>query len=53
MSLDAIFGLCRKKSSGVSVRPPLNQGKFFEDQQTVDNFVAAYPSQSNVPVQVW
>ena len=37
--MDAIFGLPRKKSAGVSFRPPLHQGLFFHDQDEVDQFV--------------
>ncbi|XP_064385781.1 uncharacterized protein LOC135334499 isoform X1 [Halichondria panicea] len=40
--MDGVFGLCRKKSAGVSVRPPLFSGVFFEEQQAVDEFVADY-----------
>ena len=32
VSMDALFGLCRKRSAGVSVRKPLFEGVFFEDQ---------------------
>ena len=42
ISMDGVFGLCRKKSAGVSVRPPLFSGVFFEEQQAVDEFVADY-----------
>ena len=38
-AIDAIFGLPRKKSAGVSFRPPLHQGLFFHDQDEVDQFV--------------
>ena len=44
MSIDALFGLCRKKSPGSSVRDPLQLGTFFECQSDVDAFVAEYPS---------
>ena len=40
--MDSVFGLCRKKSAGVSVQPPLFSGVFFEEQQAVDEFVADY-----------
>ena len=42
--MDAVFGLCRKKSAGTSVRPPLFAGLFFEEQATVDDFVINYDS---------
>ena len=44
MSIDALFGLCRKKSAESSVRDPLQLGTFFECQSDVDAFVAEYPS---------
>ena len=44
VSMDALFGLCRKRSAGVSVRKPLFEGVFFEDQAEVDSFVANYES---------
>ena len=37
--MDAIFGLPRKKSAGISFRPPLHQVLFFHDQKEVDQFV--------------
>ena len=42
VSLDALFGLCRKKSSGTSHRPPLFSSIFFEDQDSVDAHVTSY-----------
>lgn len=48
MSIDALFGLCRKKSAGSSVRDPLQLGTFFECQSDVDAFVAEYPSRHSV-----
>lgn len=38
-AMDAIFGLPRKKSAGISFRPPLHQDLFFHDQTEVDQFV--------------
>ena len=52
MSIDALFGLCRKKSAGSSVRDPLQQGTFFECQSDVDAFVAKYPSRHLLESQV-
>lgn len=41
-TIDGHFGLCRKKSAGKSVRPPLHNGVYFEDQAEVDAFVEGY-----------
>ena len=38
--MDALFGLPRKKSAGVSYQEPLLGSLFFGDQSTVDQFVA-------------
>ncbi len=46
--MDAVFGLCRKKSSGASVRSPLFSGLFFEEQKAVDDFVSNYDLSSQV-----
>ena len=46
--MDANFGLCRKKTSGISVRLPLNEQRFFEDQAKVDAFVQSYTSASSL-----
>ena len=43
-----MFGLCRKKSSGASVRPPLFSDLFFDPQDRVDQFVSNYDSSSHV-----
>ena len=37
--MDALFGLPRKKSAGISHREPLFQDLVFCDQSTVDQFV--------------
>lgn len=42
MAIDGHFGLCRKKAAGKSVRPPLHNGVYFEDQTAVDAFVSGY-----------
>jgi len=39
VSIDAIFGLCRKKSAGNSVRGPLSGTAVFESQHEVNSFV--------------
>ncbi len=44
-SMDALFGLCRKKSAGTSVQPPLNGTLMFASQCEVDDFVAKYNRQ--------
>ncbi len=43
-SIDGHFGLCRKQKAGKSVRPPLNEGRLFEPQSAVDEFVRGYPT---------
>jgi len=52
LSIDGLFGLCRKKNAGKSVRDPLHNGKLFEDQAVVDSFVAQYPQLSNEQTMV-
>lgn len=52
LSLDACFGLPRKKSSGGSYRPPLSENMFFHNQENVDNFMAAYPSSRNLCIKL-
>ncbi len=39
LSIDALFGLPRKKSAGVSHRDPVQGSLFFCDQSSVDEFV--------------
>jgi len=41
-SVDGNFGLCRKKSSGTSVRPPLHGQTMFFEQDEVDKYVESY-----------
>ena len=41
-SIDGNFGLCRKKASGCSVRPPLHGQTMFFEQDEVDNYVKNY-----------
>ena len=48
ISMDAIFGLCRKKSAGESHRSPLLSGVFFEEQEGVDQFVENYDSSDKI-----
>ncbi|XP_064391176.1 uncharacterized protein LOC135338993 isoform X3 [Halichondria panicea] len=40
ISMDALFGLPRKKSAGKSHRPPLHDSLFFKDQSSVDEYVS-------------
>ncbi len=42
LSIDANFGLCRKKADGCSVHEPLSGTTMFCDQYDVNNFVANY-----------
>ena len=43
MAIDGHFGLCRKKSAGKSVRPPLHVGVYsVEPQEKIDEFVSTY-----------
>lgn len=41
-SVDGNFGLCRKKSAGNSVRPPLHDSTMFLPQEEVDQYVQSY-----------
>lgn len=42
VSVDANFGLCRKKAAGTSIRLPLHNGTFFFNQAEVDSYVSQY-----------
>ena len=46
LSIDANFGLCRKRSAGKSVSGPRTKNKMFIDQTEVDSFVQSYSSHS-------
>ena len=39
-AMDALFGLPRKRSAGLSHRDPLHGELFFYEQSSVDQFVA-------------
>lgn len=39
ISIDALFGLCRKKSAGSSVHGPLSGTAIFESQQDVNSYM--------------
>ena len=41
-SIDGNFGLCRKRASGSSVRPPLHQQTMFFSQESIDKYVETY-----------
>lgn len=45
LSIDANFGLCRKKAAGTSVCPPLHRANnLLFGQEDIDRFVANYGS---------
>ena len=52
LSIDGLFGLCRKKKAGKSVRDPLHNDRLFKNQANVDDFVARYPKLSNEQTMV-
>lgn len=43
LSMDALFGLPRKKSAGISYRDAIHGHYFFNEQAMVDEFVASAP----------
>ena len=45
--MDALFGLPRKKSAGVSYKAPLLGNLFLGDQSSVDQFVAENKTKKN------
>ncbi len=47
--MDALFGLPRKKSAGVSFRNPLHADLVFCDQFSVDQFVAESNTKKTTP----
>ncbi len=51
-SIDGNFGLCRKKASGSSVRPPLHQQTMFFDQDAIDKYVQKYETVQMNPKKV-
>ncbi len=49
-SMDALFGLPRKKAAGKSFWNPLHESLFFGDQIAVDQYVASHKAhQKQVP----
>ena len=51
--MDGLFGLCRKKKAGISMRPPLFGNLFFEDQQKVDAYVNNYNASDKMTDKVF
>lgn len=51
-SLDALFGLPRKKAAGKSFRDPLHGNLFFANQQMVDEYVATHKSRGKPVLKV-
>ena len=52
VSVDALFGLCRKKSAGSSVHGPLSGTTVFENQDAVNSFVQSENSSRNTYSEV-
>ena len=52
VSVDAIFGLCRKKTASKSVRGPLSGTTVFEAQEVVNSFVSPQNNLRSVKSQV-
>lgn len=52
ISIDALFGLTRKKSAGISHTEPLNGSMYFISQEEVDEFVDNYPNSSQNNVRI-
>jgi len=40
-AIDGHFGLCRKKCAGNSVRKPLHEGVYFENQDDINAYVGS------------
>lgn len=45
LSMDALFGLPRKKSAGISHRTALHGDIFFASQPVVDEYVQSYSTE--------
>ena len=52
VSIDAIFGLCRKKSVGKRVQGPLSRKMVFEPQNEVNAFVSSHSHSCDSSLQV-
>lgn len=50
LAMDALFGLPRKKSAGLSYRHPLYRDLHFLDQEVVDQYVSDYPKSKALAV---
>ena len=51
-AMDALFGLPRKKSAGISHRDPLFGDLIFREQASVDEFVNASNERSKLPSDI-
>lgn len=49
LSMDALFGLPRKKSAGISYRESLHGDLFFGSQASVDEFVSSSTNEPKTP----
>ncbi len=47
VSMDALFGLPRKRSAGTSHREPLSENLYFQPQNEVDEFLQKQSSEPN------
>ena len=52
ISIDAIFGLCRKRSAGKSIQGPLSGTTVFESQDEVNHFVNTQRNLQNANFEV-
>ena len=52
LSMDALFGLPRKKSAGQSFRKAIHGHLFFRDQSAVDEYVASASLKHNKSMKV-
>ena len=52
VSIDAIFGLCWKRSAGKSIRGPLSGTAVFESQDEVNHFVNTQRNLQNANFEV-
>ena len=50
--MDAVFGLPRKKSAGLSYRDPVNGRLLFYNQATVDEYVSTYQTSKQIQQEV-
>ncbi len=52
ISMDANFGLVRKKNSGVSIHSSDYSSTFFEKPEVIDEFVRQYSEESETQVNL-